>query len=114
MYGVTRRQALGQLRRPQPPTTALDETHSPPDPGPRVEDAAIARVARDSLADAVRDLPAHLQEVVLLVLVDDLPYPEVAQVLGVPVGTVKSRMFQARRNLAAALSSSAADPRLPS
>lgn len=111
LYGVARRQALSRLRRPEPPTSALDEARSQPDPGAGVEDVVIARAARGSLADAVRDLPAHLQEVVLLVLVDDLPYPDVAKVLGVPVGTVKSRMFHARRQLAEALSGSAANPR---
>jgi len=48
---------------------------------------------------AVSRLPAGLRDVVELGVFQDLPYAEVAEILGIPVGTVKSRMFNALRKL---------------
>ena len=48
---------------------------------------------------AVRRLPEAMQEVIELGVMQDLPYAEVADILGIPVGTVKSRMFNALKRL---------------
>lgn len=48
---------------------------------------------------AVARLPAGLRDVVELGVFQDLPYAEVAEILKIPVGTVKSRMFNALRKL---------------
>lgn len=65
------------------------------------EDAQSAgRAARRMDAErAVRGLPDAMREVVVLVFYQGLSYPEVAEVLDIPVGTVKSRMFHALRQL---------------
>ena len=52
---------------------------------------------------ALDDLPAEEREVVRLQHLEGLSQSEVAQRLGVPVGTVKSRSFRAHRHLAARL-----------
>ena len=44
---------------------------------------------------ALRSLPAAQREVVELGVMQDMPYAEVAAVLNIPTGTVKSRMFAA-------------------
>ena len=54
---------------------------------------------KEALMGALRKLPPKLRAVALLTLVDDRPYAEVADALGVPVGTVKSRVFRATRVL---------------
>lgn len=51
------------------------------------------------LAQALTDLAPIHQQVVLLVDVDGLSYQETADVLGVPTGTVMSRLHRARRQL---------------
>jgi RNA polymerase sigma-70 factor (ECF subfamily) len=56
--------------------------------------------ARVELAAALASLPVDLREALLLVEVLGLRYTEVATVLAVPVGTVKSRVFTARVRLA--------------
>lgn len=48
---------------------------------------------------AVLRLPEPLRETVELCVFQDLPYAEVAGILGIPLGTVKSRMFNALRKL---------------
>lgn len=48
---------------------------------------------------AVASLPPGLRDVVELGAFQDLPYAEVSEILGIPVGTVKSRMFNALRKL---------------
>lgn len=54
----------------------------------------------DEIVDAAfRALPLRDQQVVQLVHVDGLSYAEAAQVLGVPKGTVMSRLFRARKRI---------------
>jgi RNA polymerase sigma-70 factor (ECF subfamily) len=53
----------------------------------------------DSIRVAFRRLPAKLQVVATLALVEGRPYAEIAEALDVPVGTVKSRVFRATRVL---------------
>ena len=50
---------------------------------------------RDWVRQAVLELPEHLRGVVLLVYYQGLKYREAAETLGIPVGTVKSRMHTA-------------------
>ncbi|HEX5385542.1 MAG TPA: sigma-70 family RNA polymerase sigma factor [Gemmatimonadales bacterium] len=59
---------------------------------------------KDTLLEAVERLPVEFREVVVLRDIEGLSYREIAQVAGVPVGTVMSRLSRARRRLHAALS----------
>ena len=54
---------------------------------------------RDDLQSAIDSLDEAHRDVVVLGLVQELPYREVGEILGIPVGTVKSRMFNALRQL---------------
>lgn len=54
---------------------------------------------RIDLARALQTLPEGLRQVVELGVYQDLPYQEVSEILGIPVGTVKSRMFHALAKL---------------
>ena len=54
--------------------------------------------ARD-LVRALDDLSEEQRSVLLLVTVEDLSYAQVAQVLGIPIGTVMSRLSRARERL---------------
>lgn len=55
------------------------------------------------VVDALRRLPAQQREVLALHYLADLPVLEIASTLGVPEGTVKSRLMRAREALAAQL-----------
>lgn len=67
---------------------------TPPQPDPAVSQD-IARKVRQAIAA----LPPRHRIVVVLALVDEVPYSEIADALGLPVGTVKSRVFHAVRRL---------------
>ena len=54
---------------------------------------------REDVRRAVARLPESMREVVELGVFQDLPYAEVSEILGIPVGTVKSRMYNAIRKL---------------
>ena len=66
-----------------------------PDPG---ADPETAMGARDVLA-GLDALPEEQRSVLLLVAVEDLSYAEAAKVLGVPLGTVMSRLSRARTRM---------------
>jgi RNA polymerase sigma-70 factor (ECF subfamily) len=64
------------------------------------------RVERESLVSALGALPDVLQQAVVLRELRGLSYQEVASALGVPVGTVRSRLSAARVQLRASLGES--------
>jgi len=60
-------------------------------PGQTVEN----REAADAVKSTVRQMPDNLREVLLLAYFHELPYKEIAEICGVPLGTVKSRLHVA-------------------
>nr|WP_234434167.1 RNA polymerase sigma factor [Streptomyces sp. NRRL F-5126] len=62
-----------------------------------------AQSARGPLAAALAKLPVRYRDVVLVIAWGDLDYAEAAEALGIPVGTVRSRLHRARRRLRDAL-----------
>lgn len=59
-----------------------------------------ARLMLDAAARALEFLPVEQREVLILVCYEELSYAEAAQVLGIPVGTVMSRLSRGRIALA--------------
>lgn len=59
-----------------------------------------ARQALTSVKEALDAMPEEQRAIVMLVCVDDLSYRDAAEVLGVPIGTVMSRLARARKRLA--------------
>ena len=64
---------------------------------PATQDAV--RMEREDVLWAVSRLSEPLREVVELGVFQDLPYAQISEILGIPVGTVKSRMSNALRKL---------------
>ncbi len=70
----------------------------------RATDArAVEQSERAALQRALDGLPAEFREVIVLREVQGLSYREISDVVGVPIGTVMSRLARARRRLASAL-----------
>jgi len=89
--------------RSRPRTVELDiERDQPTDPRSSGSDTHLETQA---LLEAVAALPAEHRDVLAAVDVAGLSYKEAGHALGVPVGTIMSRLFRARRKVVAALDS---------
>ena len=87
--------------------SALDEPASEEvpiwqEPQASPETAMLRRHDDDKIRELVAGLPAQFREVIVLREINDLSYQEIAQVAGVPVGTVMSRLARARSMLRSA------------
>ncbi|MGE5472349.1 MAG: sigma-70 family RNA polymerase sigma factor [Bacteroidota bacterium] len=95
LFSIMHNLRVDQLRRPTLATTALDDHEADwatrPTQGDRLEVMDIA-AALEQLSDEQR-------EVVLLVALEDMSYAEVAAALGIPAGTVMSRLARGRERL---------------
>ncbi|MGC2448524.1 MAG: sigma-70 family RNA polymerase sigma factor [Candidatus Sulfotelmatobacter sp.] len=67
------------------------------DPSP--EAALIGKVDRKVVREALQELSVPFREILLLCEVEEMAYEEIAQVLAIPVGTVMSRLYRARKAL---------------
>lgn len=77
-----------------------EQAASVPQPVPTVEDLAVSSEFQRCLQQAIGELPEKLRIVLLLAAVEGRDMREVAALLDVPQGTVKSRLFLARKSLA--------------
>ena len=62
---------------------------------PFPEDEAALRETQERVRQVVQSLPDHLREILLLAYFHQFPYKEIASILGIPLGTVKSRLHTA-------------------
>jgi RNA polymerase sigma factor (sigma-70 family) len=103
LIGIARRQAHNTLRQRRLPLADETEMEGLVATDPDPEAWTLASFARDELAAAFRQLAPLHREVLVLTFVQELSYQETATILEVPVGTVKSRLSNARRALRALL-----------
>jgi RNA polymerase sigma factor (sigma-70 family) len=103
LIGVARRQAYNTLRRHKISLVNESELEGLAAMEPEPEDFTLASSARDELVEAFKQLAPVHREVLVLTLVQDFSYEETALALNVPIGTVKSRLSNAKRLLRALL-----------
>ena len=103
VFGVARRQAHNALRRHGVELAGPDALDEVADPEPLPEDRALARVEIEEIARGIARLAPLHREVLVLTFVHGLAYSETAEITGAPVGTVKSRLSNAKRALRAVL-----------
>lgn len=106
LIGIARRQAHNTLRRRSPPRADIAAAEHVSGPSSQPEEHAIAAATREEVAAAMARLPMERREVLLLAFAHDLSYQEMAAVLGIPLGTVKSRLNHAKQALKELLSAS--------
>lgn len=82
---------------------ALDAGVEVPDGAPRPDELAAAREDARRLTAALEGLSAEQRTVLSLFAVEGLAHDEIAEILGIPIGTVWSRLHGARKKLALAL-----------
>lgn len=71
-----------------------------PDPSPTPEDEVIRKTEINRLRRAIEAMPEPFREAIVLRELEDLSYAEIAEVTGVPIGTVMSRLSRGRSILA--------------
>ena len=108
LYRMTQNACIDFLRRQKRQqhaslTVSDDEAAgkelSVPDPAPLPEDRVIFNEKQEAIRTAMNDLPPDFREILELRVVRNLPYEQIAQIMGLPVGTVKSRLARARLQL---------------
>ena len=77
-----------------------DEDLNPVDPGPNPEQQLEMGQREEALQAAIQKLPAAQREVLVLAALSGLSLAEVAEVVGAPINTVKTRLHRARFALA--------------
>jgi RNA polymerase sigma factor (sigma-70 family) len=93
LFTIARRAVSDRLREEYARAERVQEAE------PIVEDPAEAMVERAELIAALSELPVAEREILVLHYLEDLPVEDCAQICGIPVGTVKSRLSRARRHL---------------
>jgi RNA polymerase sigma-70 factor, ECF subfamily len=63
------------------------------------ESILIAQADRETVQRALTDLPVHFREILLLCEVEEMSYQEISETLTIPMGTVMSRLYRARKAL---------------
>ena len=108
LYRLTTNTCLEYLRslkrRPQCSLTVGDDEGEEQvldvtDKAPTPEEALLSAEERSQLVHALSQLEASQRQIITLRVVNDLSYAEIAEILDVKEGTVKSRLARARDNL---------------
>jgi RNA polymerase sigma-70 factor (ECF subfamily) len=80
--------------------------YDPPDSAPDPEARLLRQHTVGRVREALEQLPSDFREVLVLREFEEMSYREIASVVGVPIGTVMSRLARARDRLSALLRSS--------
>lgn len=102
IFGIAYRQALKALRGVDEPVEFTVEPPGGPEHEP--EYAVVGKQLQQGISVALAALPLEQRMVVSLTYFHDMAYQEIADTMGCPVNTVKTRMFHARQRLKAMLS----------
>jgi RNA polymerase sigma-70 factor, ECF subfamily len=99
IYAITRNACITALNKRKLPSISLEE----PDVHRQAEQLAFDEwilPATPNAAELLNRLPARYRQVVALFYMQEKSYDEVARMLGLPIGTVKTYLFRARKSLA--------------
>lgn len=96
IFGIARNKSFDLMRREKRGDRVPERPLISPDPAP-------ALLKAEAVSGAMQELPESQREVVFLTFFEGLSYGEISKLLEIPEGTVKSRMFHAKRKLAEVL-----------
>jgi RNA polymerase sigma-70 factor, ECF subfamily len=106
LLAIIRNTAFTRRRRGRHEASAAEfdeQLHSAAVENMHPEAELLGTAARDSLHQAIDQLPTEFREVIVLRELEGMSYKEIGEVTGVPLGTVMSRLARARRRLQQAL-----------
>jgi len=104
LASILRRRVIDKWRKRPPPQVLAND--APLEQATEGEDP-FANEYTDEMQHALDRLPRDLRETLLLVVVGELTHQEVADMQGLPIGTVLSRVSRARKKLREALTGAA-------
>lgn len=107
IFTIARNRRIDAFRRERRPEFDPNDPAFVPEPGPEGEDRVTARERSESLEAALAELSEEQQEVLRLAFFEDNSHDAIAARLGLPVGTVKSRIRLAYGHLRARLAAKA-------
>jgi RNA polymerase sigma-70 factor, ECF subfamily len=99
MFRILRNYWIDHLRRMRTEGMMEDVSMQTQLIGDAGEGPILSRLVLSEVQRAIDNLPQEQQEVLVLVCAEDLSYREASEVLGVPIGTVMSRLARARKRL---------------
>lgn len=99
LFGIARFKTLNAIRQLSRPKADEEETAKILDGAAGPEAKAAARSEREAIKSALGKLSPEHREVLELTYYEGLSLAEISEIVGVPQGTVKSRMFHARQQL---------------
>jgi RNA polymerase sigma-70 factor (ECF subfamily) len=102
MFRITRNAWIDTIRRTRHEAVTAEDGELEQVPGSDGEDAQVARLTLNTVLAAIDQLPPDQREVLVLVTMEEFSYGEAAEMLGVPIGTVMSRLARAREKIATA------------
>lgn len=88
-----------KLRRADSVDALLEEGREPASDAPGPQEETERRERHEQLRAALRQLPEEMRTPLILSAIEGLGYEEISRVLGVQLGTVKSRISRARKRL---------------
>lgn len=100
MFRIIQTTHIDQMRGKKRRDTYLELIESQGEPAFDGERAAEASMTLDAVRRAIYTLPEEQRAVVMLVSVEGLAYKDAADILGIPMGTLTSRLVRARTALA--------------
>lgn len=103
LWGIAVRRLIDQLRKRRP-TPLSPEAMLRYDRAMSFEDALVDNGVHGPLGVALRTIDPDLQAVLIATAIDGLSTKEAARMLGIPQGTVKTRLMRARQHLQEVLS----------
>ena len=106
IFTIARNLRIDLLRKENRPTPDINDPALVPDPEPAPHDAMSQEQEAARLRTAVASLPREQQEVLHLAFFQEKAHPLVAEELGIPLGTVKSRIRLAFRRIRSELGDS--------
>jgi len=109
VLGIARHKGLDKLRR-EGQSAKLEAEHEEPETVVDPEREAARESLQNWIRAALEKLPPEQRETVVLAFYHGLSYGEIAELMGCPKGTVKSRMFYAKERLKELLKEGRWDP----
>jgi RNA polymerase sigma-70 factor (ECF subfamily) len=103
IFAIARNLRIDRLRREHRPEIDPDDPTLVPDDAPLADQLVSTQQTKESVRRALRDLPEEQVRVVEMSFFEDMPHAAISESLGIPLGTVKSRLRLAMNRLRDAL-----------